>query len=376
MSLKTLFTDAYDGVSPFFKGVFFMNVASCLFGTNQVVIKQVADAGVDDFTQMFLRFAVAAVPLVPFIYQGAKGSNSKELLRGATHLGTILAVGYFLQIIGLEGTTSAKGALTSTFTVLSVPVFAGLAGQRVPWFTWPASVAAMVGVGLLTGGDGSPFVAGDAVCILSAIIFGYHTLTSSKYARLFEDQEPCSSSFQIGVVAAESGLWKLGEMGYRGFRAHAANGFAIDAHANVDIAAFVTHTSDVAAHLPWPALLWMGLATTSFTLWIEFLALKNVSASTCALIYAAEPLWGARCSRGTSWATAGGPRGGSARRSSWARPWGARCSPWTRTTRRRRRRRRTAPSPRRMPCATKTSRGTNAYRDIIASLLPIRCFSS
>lgn len=293
MSLKALFADAYDGVSPFVKGVFFMNVASCLFGTNQVVIKQVADAGVDDFTQMFLRFAVAAVPLVPFIYQGAKGSNSKELLRGATHLGTILAVGYFLQIIGLEGTTSAKGALTSTFTVLSVPVFAGLAGQRVPWFTWPASVAAMVGVGLLTGGDGSPFVAGDAVCILSAIIFGYHTLTSSKYARLFEDQELPFISFQIGVVAAESGLWKLGEMGYRGFREHAANGFAIDAHANVDIAAFVTHTSDVAAHLPWPALLWMGLATTSFTLWIEFLALKNVSASTCALIYTAEPLWGA-----------------------------------------------------------------------------------
>ena len=294
-SFKTLFADAYDGVSPFFKGVFFMNVASCLFGTNQVVIKQVADAGVDDFTQMFLRFAVAAVPLVPFIYQGAKGSNSKELLRGATHLGTILAVGYFLQIIGLEGTTSAKGALTSTFTVLSVPVFAGLAGQRVPWFTWPASVAAMVGVGLLTGGDGSPFVAGDAVCILSAIIFGYHTLTSSKYARLFEDQELPFISFQIGVVAAESGLWKLGEMGYRGFREHAANGFAISNVdiANVDIAAFITHTSDVAAHLPWPALLWMGLATTSFTLWIEFLALKNVSASTCALIYTAEPLWGA-----------------------------------------------------------------------------------
>ena len=308
MSLKTLFTDAYDGVSPFFKGVFFMNVASCLFGTNQVVIKQVADAGVDDFTQMFLRFAVAAVPLVPFIYQGAKGSNSKELLRGATHLGTILAVGYFLQIIGLEGTTSAKGALTSTFTVLSVPVFAGLAGQRVPWFTWPASVAAMVGVGLLTGGDGSPFVAGDAVCILSAIIFGYHTLTSSKYARLFEDQELPFISFQIGVVAAESGLWKLGEMGYRGFRAHAANGFAIDAHANVDIAAFVTHTSDVAAHLPWPALLWMGLATTSFTLWIEFLALKNVSASTCALIYTAEPLWGALFAwhfMGDRWGAAG-----------------------------------------------------------------------
>ena len=276
-ALKTSLSDAYDEVSPFVKGVFFMNVASCLFGTNQVVIKQVADAGVDDFTQMFLRFAVAAVPLVPFIYQGAKSGNRVELVKGATHLGTILAVGYFLQIIGLEGTTSAKGALTSTFTVLSVPVFAALAGQKVPWFTWPASVVAIAGVGLLTGGDGSEFVAGDAVCILSAVIFGYHTLTSSRYARLFEDQELPFISLQIGVVAAESGLWKLGEMWYRGF----------------DGTTFVSHSVDVASALPWPALLWMGLATTSFTLWIEFLALKNVSASTCALIYTAEPLWGA-----------------------------------------------------------------------------------
>ena len=285
--LEATLANAHDGVSPFVKGVFFMNVASCLFGTNQVVIKQVADAGVDDFTQMFLRFAVAAVPLAPFIVQGAKGSNSEALFRGATHLGTILAVGYFLQIIGLEGTSSAKGALTSTFTVLSVPVFAGAAGQKVPWFTWPASAAAAAGVGLLTGGDGSPFVAGDAVCILSAIIFGYHTLTSSKYARLFEDQELPFISCQIGVVAAESGLWKLGELGYRAFRDGATTPAAADA------SVFVAHALDVAAHLPWPALLWMGLATTSFTLWIEFLALKNVSASTCALIYTAEPLWGA-----------------------------------------------------------------------------------
>ena len=292
-ALKTNVSDAYDGVSPFVKGVFFMNVASCLFGTNQVVIKQVADAGVDDFTQMFLRFAVAAVPLVPFIYRGAKSSNRVELLKGATHLGTILAVGYFLQIIGLEGTTSAKGALTSTFTVLSVPVFAALAGQKVPWFTWPASLVAVAGVGLLTGGDGSEFVAGDAVCILSAVIFGYHTLTSSKYARLFEDQELPFISLQIGVVAAESGLWKLSEMWYRG---------------GTDLTSFVSHSVDVASGLPWPALLWMGLATTSFTLWIEFLALKNVSASTCALIYTAEPLWGALFAwhfMGDRWGAAG-----------------------------------------------------------------------
>jgi len=273
----------FSGVDPFFKGVFYMNVASLLFGSNQTVIKQVADAGVDDFTQMFLRFAVALVPLVPFVTRGASMPGAKEMLRGAAHLGTILAVGYFLQIVGLEGTSSAKGALTSTFTVLSVPVFAGLSGQRVPWYTWPASVVACAGVALLTGGDGSAFTDGDAICILAAVVFGYHTLRSSEYAAKFEDAELPFISFQILVVAVESGLWKLGEVAWM-------------AHADPSAPGFLEALAEVparAAALPWGPIAYMGLATTSFTLWIEFLALQNVSASMCALIYTAEPMWGA-----------------------------------------------------------------------------------
>ena len=287
---------ALSRASPFVRGVAYMNLASLLFGTNQVVIKQVADAGVDDFTQMFLRFGLAAVPLLPHIVEGASRKGRGEMLRGAAHLGTILAVGYFLQIVGLEGTTSAKGALTSTFTVLSVPIFAGLHGQRVPWYTWPASALGMVGVGLLTGGDGAAPTTGDAVCILSAVIFGYHTLQSSAYAQRFEDAELPFISFQIGVVAVEAGLWKLGEIA---FRAAEGGTPVLDALAAIP---------ETAASLPWLPLVYMGFVTTSFTLWIEFLALQNVSASMCALIYTAEPLWGAMFAwtiMGDRWGPAG-----------------------------------------------------------------------
>ena len=287
---------ALSRASPFVRGVAYMNLASLLFGTNQVVIKQVADAGVDDFTQMFLRFGLAAVPLLPHIAEGATRKGRGEMLKGAAHLGTILAVGYFLQIVGLEGTTSAKGALTSTFTVLSVPIFAGLHGQRVPWYTWPASALGLVGVGLLTGGDGAAPTTGDAVCILSAVIFGYHTLQSSAYAQRFEDAELPFISFQIGVVAVEAGLWKLGEIA---FRAAEGGTPVLDALAAIP---------ETAASLPWLPLAYMGLVTTSFTLWIEFLALQNVSASMCALIYTAEPLWGAMFAwtiMGDRWGPAG-----------------------------------------------------------------------
>jgi hypothetical protein len=56
----------YDAVPPFVKGVVLMNIASLLFGSNQVVIKQVVESGLDNFSQLFLRFGFAIIPLSPW----------------------------------------------------------------------------------------------------------------------------------------------------------------------------------------------------------------------------------------------------------------------------------------------------------------------
>ena len=48
-----------------------------------------------------------------------------------------------------------------------------------------------------------------------------------------------------------------------------------------------------AQDLPWLEILFMGVGTTALTLWIEMDSLKEVSAPLAALIYSAEPLWGA-----------------------------------------------------------------------------------
>ena len=148
-----------------------------MFGSNQVVIKQVADAGVDDFTQMFLRFAVATTRLTLLKAPRGRDAKGRDALGDHSRGGALFADHWAGR--------HQLGALTSTFTVLSVPLFAGASGQKVPWFTWPADICAIFGVSLLTGGDESGFVQGDALCILSAIIFGYFTFRSSKHAQLF-----------------------------------------------------------------------------------------------------------------------------------------------------------------------------------------------
>lgn len=62
----------------------------------------------------------------------------------------------------------------------------------------------------------------------------------------------------------------------------------------IHVLAYATeHVLAAAGSLPWPALAFMGLATTAFTLSVEMHALKAVSSPLAALIYTAEPLWGA-----------------------------------------------------------------------------------
>ena len=63
---------------------------------------------------------------------------------------------------------------------------------------------------------------------------------------------------------------------------------------------------DSAAALPWLEIAFMGLGTTALTLFIEMNSLKHVSATLAALIYSAEPLWGA----GFAWVLLGDRWGG------------------------------------------------------------------
>ena len=239
-----------------------MNVASCLFGTNQVVIKQSPTRAWTTSRRCSCgspsRGASGAVHL-----PGREGEQQQGAAAGATHLGTILAVGYFLQIIGLEGTTSAKARSRARSRCS-----AGIRGAGGP----ARAVVHLAGVRRGDGGrrvvdrrDGSPFVAGDAVCILSTIIFGYHTLASSKYARLFEDQELSSSRSRSAWWRRRAGCGSWARWG---------TGASVRTPRTVSRSTRTrTSTSPPSSRIPptsprtpaVAALLWMGLATTSFS---------------------------------------------------------------------------------------------------------------
>eukprot|EP00884_Botryococcus_braunii_P020802 jgi/Botrbrau1/7405/Bobra.0112s0006.1 len=245
-----------------------LNVGAALFGSNQVVIK-LAEADLTPELLNTLRFGLAALCFAPAI---VKGLQKRELWKPAAELGFWLFGGYTAQALGLMQTTAARGAFTGTFTVLVVPVLVGLSGRSVSMKTWLAAAVALAGVGLLTNDSAAPNM-GDALCVLSAILFGVHKWRTESVTAKHKDDTTELIGLQLGVLALTSGLSSLPLLGN------------LLANSPGDVLQGLVD-------LPWLPLAYMGLATTAFTLWIEMHALKDVSAPLAALIYTAEPLWG------------------------------------------------------------------------------------
>ncbi|CAL8471255.1 g10797 [Coccomyxa elongata] len=256
-------------LSPAVQGMILLNISAALFGSNQVVIK-LAEADVSVGALNALRFGIAALCFLP---AASRGLRMPQLRGTALELGMWLFGGYTLQAMGLELTTASRGAFTGTFTVLAVPILVGLSGRRIPWSTWAAAAGALTGVGLLTTSGADPNV-GDALCIGSAALFGVHKWRSETATARHSASTNELIAVQLLVLAAASALLCAPE-----FLQQASQG--------------PDHVLAAASNLPWPALAFMGLATTAFTLSVEMHALKAVSSPLAALIYTAEPLWGA-----------------------------------------------------------------------------------
>ena len=80
--------------------------------------------------------------------------------------------GYLTQSIGMLTADASRGAFLSGFTVVVVPLMAGLCGTaKLKRSTWAAVLACLVGISLLED-SGAPASWGDFWSFLSAVLFG------------------------------------------------------------------------------------------------------------------------------------------------------------------------------------------------------------
>jgi drug/metabolite transporter (DMT)-like permease len=129
-----------------------------------------------------MRFLVGVVVLLPFMGRGLVHMTRLEV-RGGLLAGLLLFGGAALQQAGLVYTTAGKAGFITGLYVVLVPVLLTLFWkERMYWFTWLASLVAVVGLFLLSLTEELRLAPGDGLVLIGAFVWACHVVLVSKLA--------------------------------------------------------------------------------------------------------------------------------------------------------------------------------------------------
>lgn len=264
-----------EKLTPRVRGLILLNVLVGLVASNWVIIK---DTGTffDPFTFASLRFGVASLAFTPF---WEEAFNDQAILTAGAELGLWSGLGYLTQTLGLITTDASRASFFSTFTVLTVPLLAGLTGHKIKKTTWVAVIGSILGVSLLEN-SGSPPGIGDLWSLLSAFFFGVQIFRTEHHAKALPEG---SALPLLGVIIPVITAMALA------CAAASHPGEALHWAAHPGGALRMMASPDA----PWGQILYTGLLSTDLALLIELVALKDVSSTDAAIIYTLEPVLGA-----------------------------------------------------------------------------------
>jgi len=292
--------------SPRTRGLIMLNILVILVSSNWPLLK-VMGTTYDPFAFAFLRFSVAALALSPYLTQvfhkDAEPSETKNLLIAGTEIGLYTAAGYLFQSIGLVTTDASRASFISTFTVLIVPILAGLQGKSISNLNWIASFTALAGVGFLEQSGTSPPGIGDVWSFLSAVAFGVQVYRTEYWTRCMVQEDDINGDNDDNynknnkkkkkkkgrdTTMPMMAIVLVTTMLCSGFAAVAANHEAITSLLSDQ------HSLKTSLHsIPWKEVMYTGILTTDLALLLEIFALKSVPSTDAAIVYTAEPLLGA-----------------------------------------------------------------------------------
>ncbi len=152
-------------------------LAAFLFGASFVVIKG-AIATLPPFAFVGWRFLLGALLLFAISLP-----RDRAVWRDGMIAGMFLFLGYAAQTSGLASTTASNsGLITGLYVVFTPLLAAALRRTTPPMATIAGAMLSMVGLALLTVGEGFRLLPGDALTVLCAIAFAAHIVTLSRYA--------------------------------------------------------------------------------------------------------------------------------------------------------------------------------------------------
>lgn len=258
------------------RSIILLNVITVVYASNIPVVKEV-EAIMDPAAFNVVRFAVSAIPFIPFVLQ----AGDAQTRNAGIELGFWVSLGYLMQALGLLTSDAGRASFISMFTVIVVPLLDGMLGSIVPARTWFGALMSVVGVAMLES-SGSPPNVGDLLNFLSAIFFGIHMLRTEHISRSTAEENFLPLlGYEVCVVAISSALWYL------------LGTWFGDVEGGNPSSWTWTMFWDWMVVFPWIPALYTGVFSTGLCLWVEIAAMRDVSATETAIIYGLEPVWGA-----------------------------------------------------------------------------------
>ncbi|WVZ81609.1 hypothetical protein U9M48_028964 [Paspalum notatum var. saurae] len=273
------------------RSVVLLNLVTLIFASNISVVKE-AEAMLDPDLFNMLRFTIAAIPFVPLLLKSLR--DMQIFIRGL-ELGIWVSLAYLAQAIGLVTADAGRSSFISALTVIIVPFLDGLLGAQVPAHTWFGAILSLIGVTMLELSGSPPCVTvickvfglshcciGDLLNLLSAFSFAIHMLRTEHISRNMKKEKFLTlvgcEVFIVALISAASYIFKCLTQNAQhwNFKAWPPTGLFGNA-----------------ISFPWTAILYTGIFSTSFCLWAEMAAMRDVSATETAIIYGLEPVWGA-----------------------------------------------------------------------------------
>lgn len=134
--------------------------------------------------------------------------DRRALLRGGLTVGTLLAIGSFLQQYGVGLTTAGKAGFLTALYIVLVPVLGVFLHKRVRPLVWCGVAVAVAGLYFLSFAAGAPvFNRGDVYVMLCALAFSAHILAVDRFTKTVDPVK--LSCVQFFVAAAESFVFAL-----------------------------------------------------------------------------------------------------------------------------------------------------------------------
>ncbi|MGI6113044.1 MAG: DMT family transporter [Mahellales bacterium] len=236
-----------------------------IWGSTFVLIKN-AIADIPPYTFILIRHLTAFI-LLSMVFIKRYRNFNKEVFVYSIIIAVFLFAGYALQTIGLIYTTASNSSFITSLAVVFVPIISFLLFKRIPTRSTLLGIPiAILGLALLTLNESLSINVGDFYTFICAISFGVSIILIERFTKKVDSV--LMAMLQILFIAIISCVFSL----------TLENGMysAINFSPDVIIAILIT-----------------GILATGLAFVIQNTVQRYTTAAHTALIFTAEPIFGA-----------------------------------------------------------------------------------